>query len=154
MIQAISAIAVSLLTVVLGPLLRGEISGRLVKRIAVHADLRQKIEGNEKAIAELDSLLAIEIASLREKETYRLYRKINGANVAALVVVAVIGGLVEYFLVSVASHSLHAPVLFLILVVFAVLVGIIAIGIAAAGVSSLYEPAEKSESPNGGTSDN
>lgn len=140
MIQLWSAVAVAILTVVIGPILRGEASGRLAKRIAAHADLRQKLEGNSVALQHLDSLLTSESQVLNERETYRLTRKLNGGNVAALVVVALVGGGLVYGLVSGAIAASALPVLPWVVVALAVLVGVFTIGLAAVGLGTLYAP--------------
>lgn len=67
MIQLWSAISVAVLTVVVGPLLRGEISGRLAKRIALHADIRQKLEDVPDALTHMDMLIASEAQLLKER---------------------------------------------------------------------------------------
>lgn len=145
MIQLWSAIAVSILTVVIGPLLRGEVSSRLVKRIASHADLRQKLEGNSAALTNLDSLLATETAALMERETYRLTRKLNGSNMAALIFVALAGGGLVYGFISIAVTLSEVPVLYWVFFVLAVLAGLLSISLAAVGVGTLYAPPKESK---------
>lgn len=140
MIQLWSAISVAVLTVIVGPLLRGEISGRLAKRIAAHADLRKKLEGNADAVAHLDALLTRETLTLADRETHRLTRKLNGGNVAALIFVALVGGGVVYGIVSAAIALAENPVLFWLFMIVAGLVGLFAIALAAAGLGTLYEP--------------
>lgn len=97
MIQLRSAVAVAILTVIVAPIIRGELRGRLGKRIALHADLRHKLDGNAVALAHLDELLTSEIAVLKVRETSRLNRNINGGNVAALIVVTVVGPVLSTF---------------------------------------------------------
>lgn len=140
MIQLWSAISVAILTVVIGPLLRGEISGQLPKRIATHSDMRQNLKGNAEAIAHLDALLTSETRVLKDREMHRLTRKLNGGNVAALILVALVGGGVVYGLVSAAVAFADRPVIFWLFIVVAVLVGLFAIALAAAGLGTLYEP--------------
>lgn len=140
MIQLWSAISVAVLTVVIAPLLRGEISGQLAKRIATHAEIRQNLEGNAEAAAHLDALLTSETRVLRDRETHRLTRKLNGGNVAALVFVALVGGGSVYGLVSGAVAIAEKPGFFWVLIVVAIIVGLFAIALAAAGLGTLYEP--------------
>jgi len=148
MIQLWSAIAVAILTVVIGPLLRGEASGRLAKRIALHTDLRPKLEGNSVALEHLDSLLVNEAKALEERETYRLTRKLNGGNVAALIIVALAGGGVVYGLISGAIATSDVPAWPWVFIAFAVLVGIFTIALAAVGLGTLYAPPrDKGEKP-------
>jgi hypothetical protein len=146
MIQLWSAIAVAILTVVIGPLLRGEASGRLAKRIALHADMRPKLEGNAVALKHLDSLLANEAKALEKRETYRLTRKLNGGNVAALIFVALAGGGVVYGLISGAIATEAVPAWPWVFIVLAALAGIFTIALAAVGLGTLYAaPREKAE---------
>jgi hypothetical protein len=140
MIQLISAVAVALLTVVLGPILRGEVSGRLIKRISGHAGLREKLTGNAAALEELDELLVAELKVLNEKETYRLTRKLNGGSLAALIFVAVLGGAVVYGLVSAAIALIGTVIWFWVLIILAVLAGLFTIALAAVGLGTLYAP--------------
>ncbi|PQZ51102.1 MULTISPECIES: hypothetical protein [unclassified Microbacterium] len=144
MIQLWSAIAVALLTVVVGPLLRGEVSGKLHKRIAAHADLREKLEGNKVALTDLDDLLNEEVKVLRDREVYRLTRQLNGGNVAALVIVALVGGAIVYGLVS-GGLALQGSLWSIALYVAAALVGLFAIALAAVGLRTLYEPRKQTK---------
>ncbi|MDQ1206602.1 hypothetical protein [Microbacterium sp. SORGH_AS_0862] len=139
MIQLWSAIGVALLTVVIGPLLRGEVSGRLLKRISEHANLREKLAENSAALKDLDALLDLEVRRLRERERHRLTRKLNGANVAALIFVALAGGGIVYGLLSLGI-SLGPTGWAIAAYVGAALVAVFAVGLAAVGVGTLYEP--------------
>ncbi len=146
MIQLWSAIAVALLTVVIGPLLSGEVSGRMFKRITAHAELRENLTGNEAALQELDALLVTELATLRSREQHRLTRKLNGGTVAALILVAGVGGGVVYGLVAIAvalTNSLLAVAI--VLYVVAAAVGLLTVCLAAVGVGTLYEPSKSPE---------
>lgn len=139
MIQLWSAIAVALLTVVIGPLVRGEVSGRLNKRVTSHAELRKNLAGNPTAIAEIDQLLNAEVKALREREVNRLTRRLNGANVAALIFVALVGSAVVYGLVS-AGLATQGTFWSFALFFVAALAGFFTIGLAAVGLRTLYEP--------------
>lgn len=139
MIQLWSAIAVAVLTVIVGPIIRGEVSGRLLKRIAAHADLRSKLSDGSAAKRELDALLDAEVKALRTQSEYRLTRRVNGGNVAALIFIALVGGLIVYGLVA-AGLALSGTGWAIILFVVAVLVGLFAILLAAAGMGTLYAP--------------
>lgn len=139
MIQLWSAIAVAVLTVVVGPILRGELSGRLLKRVVAHAELREKLADASPAQREIDALLDAEVKVLRERAEYRLTRRLNGGNVAALVFVALVGGGVVYGLVT-AGLALPGTVWAVLFFIVAVLVGLFAVALAAAGMRTLYEP--------------
>lgn len=125
---------------VIGPLLRGDNHGRLGKSIATRADIRQKLEENSEAVSHLDALFVNETQFLKDREARHLTRKINGGNVAALILVAVAGGGIVYGLVSVAIASIGKPVLFWLFMVVAGLVGLFAIALTSVGLGTLYEP--------------
>ncbi|MDA4895513.1 hypothetical protein PFZ55_52545 [Streptomyces sp. MS2A] len=140
MIQLWSAVSVAILTIVLGPMLRGELSGRLAKRIAAHADLREKVEKNPAAVKDLDILLATEIEVLRQREEYRLTRKVNGGNVAALIFVALLGGggvygLVSWGLIVGGGWSIA-------IYIAAAVYGLFFVAVAAAGTRTVFAPAK------------
>lgn len=140
MIQLWSAISVAVLTVVVGPLLRGEISGRLAKRIALHADIRQKLEDVPDALTHMDMLIASEAQLLKERETHRLTRKLNAGNVAALISIALVGGAIVYGLVSIAIAIQDTAVLFWLIILVTGVVGAFVVALAAVGLGAVYEP--------------
>lgn len=142
MIQLWSAISVAVLTVVVGPLLRGEISGRLAKRIALHADIRQKLEDVPDALTHMDMVIASEAQSLKERETHRLTRKLNAGNVAALIFIALVGRAIVYGLVSIAIAIAiqDTAVLFWLIILVTGVVGAFVVALAAVGLGALYEP--------------
>jgi len=91
-------------------------------------------------VSHLDELLVSETQVLKDREMHRLARKLNGANAAALIFVAIVGGGLVYGLVSAAVAFREKPVAFWLLAIAAVLVGLFAIALAAAGLGTLYEP--------------
>lgn len=139
MVQLWSAIAVAVLTVFIGPLLRGEVSGRLARRIATHSQIRANIPDTSSAAKKLDELLLSEVTQLAERETSRLTRRINGGNVAALVFVAIAGGAIVYGLIS-AAIALQESGWSWIFWIVAGLVAVFALALSAAGLGSLYAP--------------
>lgn len=141
MIQLWSAIAVAILTVVVGPFVRGEVGDRLQKRVAGHAQLREHLAGNPDALESLDALLVTELRELKKREENRLTRKLNGGVVATLIFVAVVGAGIVYALTSWAA-AVQGTVLSVIIYVAAALVGLFTIALAAAGVGTLYKPKE------------
>lgn len=140
MIQLWSALAVAVLTVIVGPLLRGEVSGRLFRRIRAHVDLREKLAEDGPSLKELDTLIAKELETLREREISRLTRKINGGNLAALIFIALAGGGIVYGLIS-AAFALPDTGLFWAFWILAAIAALFTFGLAAVGVGSLYAPA-------------
>lgn len=139
MIQLWSALAVAVLTVIVGPILRGELSGRLLKRVIAHAELRKHLDDNLEAKGELDALLTTEIKAMRTREETRLTRKLNGGSVAALIFVAVFGGGLVYGLMAWAA-TVAGSWFAVILYIVAALVGLFTIALAAVGVGTLYTP--------------
>lgn len=102
--------------------------------------MRPKLEGNAVALQHLDSLLANEAKALKERETFRLTRKLNGGNVAALIFVALVGGGVVYWLISGAIATAGVSRWSWVFIVLAALVGIFTIALAAVGLGTLYAP--------------
>jgi hypothetical protein len=122
-------------------MLRGELSGRLAKRIAAHADLREKVEKMPDAIRDLDDLLVTETKVLRQREEHRLTRKVNSANVAALILVAAAGGGGVYGLVTwaLSAGGGWRALLYVIAGVY----GLFFIALAAAGTRTVFDPVKK-----------
>lgn len=143
MIQLWSAITVALLTIVLGPMLRGELSGRLAKRVAAHAELRVKIADVPDALYDLNHLLASEVAVLREREEARLTRTVNSGNVAALILVALVGGGAVYGMVT-AGLALGGG-WGITLFVLAAICGLFFVALAAAGTRTVFDPPKDKE---------
>ncbi|MCM3500619.1 hypothetical protein M3667_01840 [Microbacterium sp. P26] len=143
MIELWSAIAVAILTVVVGPLVRGEVGNRLQKRVAGHVQLREHLVGNTDALKSLDALLVTELQELRKREENRLTRKLNGGVVATLIFVAVAGAGIVYGLTSWAA-AVQGTFLSVIIYAAAALVGLFTIALAAAGVGTLYKPKDAS----------
>ncbi len=77
---------------------------------------------------------------LKERETYRLTRKLNGGNVATLIFVALAGGGIVYGLVSAAISLDEKSEMFWLFMSVAVVVGLFVIALAAVGLGTLYEP--------------
>lgn len=143
MIQLWSAVAVALLTIVLGPAVRGELSDRLVKRLSAHAELREKIAEVPGAVKELDALLTAEVSVLRRREEFRLTRKLNGPNVAAVIFVALFGGGGVYLLVS-GGITVGGGVA-VALYICAGIWGLFFVGLAAVGSKTLYDPPKEAK---------
>lgn len=144
MIQLWTAVAVAVLTVIVGPILRGELSGRLLKRVTAHAELREHLADNVAAKEELDGLIMAEVKALRAREESRLTRKLNGGNVAALIFIAVLGGGLVYGLMAWAG-AVAGTWFAVILYIVAALVGLFTIALAAVGVGTLYAPPRTEE---------
>ena len=139
MIQLVSAVAVTLLTVFLGPLLRGEVEGRLVRRARAVAELREKVEPGSPAQRHLDALLNDQAAMIRVRGRARIHRKVNGSNLSALIFVGVVGGGVVYGLLTLA-FQIHDPIAFWIVIVLTVIVGVFIVGLTAAGSRTIFAP--------------
>lgn len=144
MIQFWSAIAVAVLSIVVGPIVRGEAGGRLGRRMALHASIRSQLNETSDAARELDELLKVEGARLRERETRRMARKVSGASIAALVIVTLVGAGAVYGLLTWAQHLGQGGVWYWMLVALAVAIGAFAFALSAVGATTIYEyPEEK-----------
>lgn len=143
MIQFWSALTVVVFTVVIGPLLRGEYTNRLNRRVESHVAIRKDLAGSPVSTASLDDLIGAELVLLTSRESKRLNRKVDPNSVGSLVSVALIGGGLVYWFVSLAVTRDPSDWVFWLLWVLAVIVGILTLGLSAVGLGDLYKyPAE------------
>ena len=130
----LSAVVVPVLLGVIGPLQAREAGGRFYRRVRRLAQLRPLLHDGSGAADLLDKLLASEL----EKLATRHSRKLDGANMAAIIFVSLVGGAVSFGLVTWAQAitGAGATVIWILfwgwsfLVVVLVLVG---------GLSRLYK---------------
>jgi len=138
-LAVLSALFVPVLLGVIGPLTSREAGGRQYRRVRRHAQLRGLLGDGSSAAKRMDVLLDSEIQLLAERQS----RKVNGANLAAIVIVSILGAAISFGLVTWAQGSdgfwawiawvlVGAWTLFIVLLV---LVG---------GLSNLYKQDEKS----------
>jgi hypothetical protein len=102
MIPFWSAIVVAVLTVFVGPFLRGEFDNRRLHRTLQYAELRSKLAGGSEHAKMLDSLLTLETTELVQKERIRLGRKLKARSLLVLLLIALGGGAATYAMVSFA----------------------------------------------------
>lgn len=138
-LAVLSALFVPVLLGVIGPLTSREAGGRQYRRVRRHAHLRGLLGDGSSAAERMDALLDSEIKMLADRQS----RKLNGANLAAIVVVSIFGAAISFGLVTWAQWSVGfwawvawivfgAWTLFIVLLVF---VG---------GLANLYKQDEKS----------
>jgi hypothetical protein len=139
-----SAIAVAILTVIVGPLLSGELGSGLARRTLHHAELRSKLADQSTSARQIDVLLEAETKALSDRGINRIGRKLNGGNVAALVFVSLIGGALVFASATWAlatSNNFGAAVLWAL----TILIGLFFVLLATAGLGTLYAPAKHKE---------
>lgn len=110
---------------------------KVTKRAKEYADIYTSLPDSVDAKADVAKLLKIETGKLLERRT----RKINYANVAAVIVVALVGGALSYLLAlwainSVVFIAVVAWILFAVTAFFT-------LGISIVGIASVYEPPKK-----------
>ena len=92
----LSAVIVPLFLGVIGPLRAREAGGRFYRRLRRIAQLRPMLSDGSDAANRLDGLLADEIEKLAQRHA----RKLDGANLAAIIFVSLLGGAVSFGLVT------------------------------------------------------
>ncbi len=100
-LAVLSALFVPVLLGVIGPLTSREAGGRQYRRVRRHAQLRGLLRDGSSAAKRMDALLDSEIQLLTDRRS----RKLNGANLAAIVVVSIVGAAISFFLVTWAQGS-------------------------------------------------
>lgn len=99
-LAVLSAVIVPILLGVIGPLISREAGSREYRRVKRHAQLRSLLADGSDAAKKMDVLLEHEVGRLADRSSTRTSRKLNGGNLAAIVVVSLIGGLVSFGLVT------------------------------------------------------
>ena len=92
----LSAVVVPVFLGVIGPLRAREAGGRFYRRVRRIAQLRPLLADGSSAADRLDVLLDAELENLAMRHS----RKLNGANLAAIIVVSLVGGAVSFWLVT------------------------------------------------------
>lgn len=133
----LSAVVVPLLLGVIGPLRAREAGGRFYRRFRRIAQLRPMLSDGSDAAKRLDALLAAEVEKLAQRHA----RKLDGANLAAIISVSLLGGAVSYGLVSWAQaiSGVGAAVVWVLFAVWSLLVLMLVL---VGGLSRLYKTDE------------
>ena len=79
---------------------------RELRRIRQHAQLRSLLPDDGDAAKEMDALLKVEVAKLSSRTRSVLNRKVNKSNLAAIMLVSVVGGCISYVLALLAQTNL------------------------------------------------
>ncbi len=104
-LAVLSAVVVPILLGVIGPVVSREAGGREYRRVKRHAQLRSLLTDGSDAAKKMDVLLDHEVGRFADRSVTRASRKLNGGNLAAIVVVSLFGGAVSFSLVTWAQAS-------------------------------------------------
>lgn len=133
----LSAVVVPVLLGVIGPLRAREAGGRFYRRVRRLAQLRPHLTDGTAAADRLDDLLDAEIGKLAVRHS----RKLDGSNLAAIIIVSLFGGAVSFGLVTWAQGltGFGATVVWGVFWVWSFsIVMLVLVG----GLSRLYKPDE------------
>jgi hypothetical protein len=130
----LSAVVVPVFLGVIGPLRAREAGGRFYRRVRRLAQLRPQLSDGSIAADRLDELLAAEVEKLAKRHS----RKLNGANLAAIVFVSLVGGAASFGLVTWAQaiSGVGAAVIWVLFWVWSFLVVVFVL---VGGLPSLYK---------------
>lgn len=134
---------VPLLLGVVKPLMEREAGGRELRRIRRHAHLRSLLPNESEAASKLDLLLASEIELFTARVSNRIERKIDGENLATIIVVSLIGGGISFGLVTWAQ-AVSGVWAWLLWIVFATWTLLVLLLVFVGGFSGLYKTEDKS----------
>ncbi|OKL46266.1 hypothetical protein BSR28_06920 [Boudabousia liubingyangii] len=101
----LSSVVVPILLAVVRPLMDRESGGRALRLIKSQVKLREGLQGSEKALAELDDLLSLEMTVYSAKMRSRLKRKLDFPTVMAAIVLSLAGGGISYSLLTAANYA-------------------------------------------------
>lgn len=99
-LAVLSGLLVPVLLGIVKPLMARESGGRDLRQIKRHAQLRALLPDDGEAAGHLDKLLATEVEHFASRVSRKVGRQIDGANLATIIVVSLVGGGVSYGLVS------------------------------------------------------
>jgi len=136
--QTIGAVAVPILGVIAG-LLRGGQNGQLAQRIKHYAKLLEMVESVPRAKVALSSIIGDQAEEIQRRETARLAKKINKANLAVAIFITVIAMLGLYGLTTWSITVWGSPVAW-IAICASVLIGLSLLLLTAAGFTTIYAP--------------
>lgn len=137
-LAVISGVFVPVLLGVIGPLMAREKGSRRHRRIRRIAELRNLLADSNIAVEKVDELIEIEVEQYVEQSVARATRSLDGANLAAIIVVALIGGGFSFGLVTgaQAATGFWSGVLWVVFIGWTVFViGLVLVG----GLANLYK---------------
>lgn len=117
---------------------------RIGRRMRDHLELLKVAEGNDRAAAALNDLIAQEAEELRDRELKRLTRRLNPYNVGFAVVITGGGAVGMYYLIHWSAELAGAPLQWLV-ILLSVIVGLVAVVLALAAFATIYNPLKGSE---------
>ena len=142
LISDIAVAALSFLTSFVKFLNEQNASTKMTQRLKEYSDIYASLPDTTKARGDIAKLLKIEA----ERLLRRTNRKLNIANMIAVIVVALVGGGLSYIFALWAMDSAHIALTILAWLLFS-FVAFFTLGISIAGLASMYEePKEKKPS--------
>ena len=137
-LAVLSGLMAPILLGIVGPLMQRDAGGRELRRIRRHAHLRSLLSDGSEAASKLDDLLALETERYASRISLRIGRKIDGGNLAAIIVVSLIGGGISFGLVTWAQ-ALSGGWAWLLWIVFGAWTLFVLLLVLVGGLSSLYK---------------
>jgi hypothetical protein len=123
----------------IGVLLTRERQPRLYRNIARQADLLAKLPPAGDAYAEVQALLNLSAAALRERETGAIARKLNPTNVVLSIILSALAGTAAYFLVLWCTSTWGSP-WGVVAIVATVIVGLFLALLVGAAFTTIFNP--------------
>ncbi|MBD7956842.1 hypothetical protein H9651_04275 [Microbacterium sp. Sa4CUA7] len=133
----LSAVVVPVFLGVIGPMRAREAGGRFYRRVRRLAQLRPLLSDGSSAADRLDELLDSEVEKLAKRHA----RKLNGANLAAIIFVSLVGGAISFGLVTWAQ-AITGPGAAVVWVLFWLWSFLVAVFVLVGGSQSLYKVEE------------
>jgi uncharacterized membrane protein HdeD (DUF308 family) len=118
---------------------------RLYRLLTRQVALLEKLPSGSAAYRDMLELTDHTAGNLKTREIARSTRKLNGGNVAAVIFLGVVGGVLGYWLLMWAVAS-AGTVWYWLALVLLVTVVLFIVGLLIAGVSSIYAPPKGKES--------
>mgnify|MGYP002886435090 FL=1 len=137
-----TGVIVPILLGIVKPMVAREAESRELRRIRQHAQLRSLLPDDGDAAKEMDLLLKVEVAKLSSRTRSVLNRKINKSNLAAIMLVSVVGGCISYVLALLAQTNLWGWSIFF-WILFIIWILIVFIFVFFGGMPNFYTYSDK-----------
>lgn len=142
--QTITAIAVPMLTVLIG-LVRGGGDSRLSRRIAHHIEILNSLEKHIDAAAKMQTVIELELDALAERERARQARRLNKANLSLAIILGLGTAATTWGLTSFITAHGRDPYAWVGITLISVAVFFVAI-LTIAGIGTIYAPVKEKPS--------
>ena len=137
-----TGVIVPILLGIVKPMVAREAESRELRRIRQHAQLRSLLPDDGDAAKEMDLLLKVEVAKLSSRTRSVLNRQINKSNLAAIMLVSVVGGCISYVLALLAQTNLWGWSIFF-WILFIIWILIVFIFVFFGGMPNFYTYSDK-----------